>query len=182
MSVFIVSAGRSGSAWLTAVLTALGLSCRHELYPAIPDTDVVADTGWIWNGKHLLDHIGHRNTPGARDTIIILERPRAEIEASVERLLGERKDWDKLFNNWDELRNRLWRSMTQICKAGYRIQYKDMFDPRFKVTLKSIMSNAGKPVSCEDIDRVWNLFVHLRITNRSVEKETIESYNYGVQN
>ena len=180
--IFVLSAGRSGSAWLCAYFAALGLRVRHEGYPVITECDVMSDTSWMWNRGSLINRLKQRNQPGITDTVILLDRPRDQIERSVERLIGK-KDWDRNFEAWETLKNEIWnKGLTQILRAGFKIQYEDMFDPKFPTTMRHILSSSRFPRDIHEIQRVWEFYKHLRITNKTSEQETIESYGYGVGN
>lgn len=181
--IYLVSAGRSGSAWLCAVLSACGLTVRHEGYPVIDKPDVLSDTTWLWNNGELVNSLAVRNRVAITDTVILLDRDRKAIERSVAKLIGRECNWDRAFTNWEKLKNDIWnKGLTQILRSGFRIQYEDMFEPRFKDILVAILSSSGHRDKIHNVDRVLKLFVNFRVTNLSSEEETIQSYGYGIGN
>lgn len=180
--IYIVSPGRSGSAWLSAVFSALGLKVRHESVPVIEEPDVLSDTSWMWNRGALVNRLEQRNRVKITDTIIILDRPREEIERSIAKLVGH-KNWDRNFDAWEKLKNDLWnKGLTQILKAGFKFNYKDLFEPEFPKYLRAVLTSSGHRRDIHEIQRVWDLFRHLRITNKTSEEETVQSYGYGIGN
>lgn len=172
--IFICSAGRSGSAWLTTLFSACGMKSRHDLYPINTDVDVESHTGWLWDIDGFCDRLAARSQKhGVCDTVILLSRPREEIENSVATLLNRKEDWSRVFQQWEELQDRVWRT-TQILQSGYKVDYRDMFKPEFKKTLKRILWKY--PEARSRVDDAWDFLVNMRVTNKAVEQETVESY------
>lgn len=181
--IFLASCGRSGSAWLSTVFCALGLTVRHEGYPVIPDPDVISDTSWLWNSGTLINNLEQRNRMAIADTVILLDRPRKEIERSVAKLIGKEHNWDRAFAEWERLKDAVWnKGLTQVLRSGFRINYADLFEPKFKATLIHILSSSGHRDKIDDVDRVLNFMWNIRCTNKTSEEETIQSYGYGIGN
>lgn len=182
--IYLCSAGRSGSAWLCANFAALGLKVKHEGYPAGPEEpDVLSDTSWLWNSGSLVNRLEQRNRLRVTDTVIILDRDRKAVERSVKGLVGRECNWDQAFSEWEKLKDAIWnKGLTQVLRAGFKLNYEDMFEPKFPTTLRHILTSSGHRRDIHEIQRVWDLFRHFKITNKSSEEETILSYGYGIGN
>lgn len=170
MTIHILSAGRSGSAWLCAVLQSLGLASQHDGYPAHYDNhihwrDVNAETGWLWHPEDFFKQCQRG------DTVIILNRPQWQIEDSVGKLLGMTGvTWDALFEQWERFKEEV--------KADdglhvYEFDYVDLFKPAFAIPLYKIMPGN---IDYHEVKEALDFFRHMRITNKSIEQDTKDTY------
>lgn len=178
--IWIFSAGRSGSCWLSAVLTACGLNGSHENLPLpLPEHDFRAHTGFLWDVPGVLHDLETRGSKALQDVAIILERPREEIEHSIARITGRYDNWNHLHREWAALKQGVMRT-SGLLRATFTIQYKDLFKPQFEATLTAILSVSGtgawKESNKYTAKRVLDFYRHLRITNLTDELRTQNSY------
>lgn len=184
--IWILSRGRSGSAWLSAVLTACGLNGSHENVPLPqPQHDFRAHTGFLWDVKGTLRDLEQRGLHKLQDVVVILERPREEIEQSIAKIIGVEENWSHLHREWEELKTGVLRT-SGLLRATFTVQYKDLFTHHFEATLAAILSASRtdrvKPVGAwpesnmYTAKRVLEVFRHLRVTNLTDERRTQNSY------
>lgn|SRR5689334_20000981 len=165
MTLYIVSPGRCGSAWLSTLLAGCGLSVAHE-WTGTPDIpDVVADTSFLWNQDAFF------NALPEEDIIIVLDRPAEERSNSVAKLLGFDGDWTQLEENWTKFKNRI----KTLPNTSVWIDYKELFSRTAKEKLFSMLyyytgANTG------NFEKMWDLLKNMRVTNLTAETEVKASY------
>jgi hypothetical protein len=167
MTIYIVSAGRSGSGWLATCLMAAGLRTVHEWTPHnVIDPDVVADTSLIWSWTNFL------RTLKEDDVVIALERPLDEIEASITKLLGWH-DWSNLFRQWNEFSQalRLHGTATDV-----HVAYDDLFTQAGRETIQEGLRSRYPYLDKKCLAEVWDFMGAMRVTNKAVEARVLESH------
>ena len=92
----------------------------------------------------MVNSLAARNRVAVTDTVILLDRDRKAIERSVATLIGKQCNWDRVFEQWESLKDAIWnKGLTQHLRLSYKVQYEDLFEPRFKDTLVHILSSLG---------------------------------------
>ncbi len=165
MTIYIVSAGRSGSGWLCSVLAGCGLKVTHEWTPCSTENpDVVSDTSWVWNGESFLASLT------MSDVVVVLDRDRRQREASVTRLIGER-DLSYIGDRWEKLKEGLKKLHDS---SIIFIDYKDLFTRFGFQAVQSALDIAERDTS--NLRNMWDFMVHMKVTNNTSEQEVRESH------
>ena len=167
MTIYIVSAGRSGSGWLSSVLAGCGLRVEHEWTPYnVVDPEVVSSTEWIWNQRSFLASLT------MDDVVIVLDRDREEREKSVENLIGKH-DWSLLDQKWEELK----ASLRELHDSSIHfLRYEELFlwGGNGHKTVESALLLDGRDIS--NLSNMWDFMAHMRVTNKTSEQIVKESY------
>jgi hypothetical protein len=165
VTIYIVSAGRSGSGWLSSVLAGCGLRVVHEWTPYnVVDPEVVSSTEWIWNQRSFLASLT------MDDVVIVLDREKEAREASVDKLLGTH-DWSLLNDRWRILRDSIFYKMDLLWVS---IDYEDLFGEEGYEAVKRVLHIAKRDTS--NLRNMWDFMVHMRVTNKTSEQIVKESY------
>jgi hypothetical protein len=169
VTIYIVSAGRSGSGWLSSVLAGCGLSVVHEWTPFnAVNPDVVSDTSWLWNRETFLASLT------MNDVVIVLDRDREDREASVNKLLGKR-DWSNVNEQWEKLKDSLIVALPAPKYKGlYYVDYKELFSDAGCGLIEEALRVAERDTS--NLRNMWDFMRHMRVTNNTVEQMVKESY------
>jgi hypothetical protein len=169
VTIYIVSAGRSGSGWLSSVLAGCGLSVVHEWTPFnAVNPDVVSNTEWLWNREAFLASLT------MNDVVIVLDRDREAREASVNKLLGEH-DWNQVNEQWERLNvSLLWALPPPKYKGLYYVDYKELFSDAGYDLIEHALRIAERDTS--NLRNMWDFMRHMRVTNNTVEQMVKESY------
>lgn len=169
--IYIVSAGRSGSGWLSTCLMAAGLRTKHEWVPYnVIDPEVVADTSLVWNVDSFLDNLK------PTDAVIVLNRDRKEIEASVTKLVGNH-DWSVLFSCFERLKE----GLQYAAKRGIQVatvEHKLLFGPGGLSRICSLLEGIYPDLDYRRLGEVWTFMLHMRVTNKTVEARVKDSYGF----
>lgn len=169
MTIYIVSAGRSGSGWLSTCLMAAGLRTVHEWTPYdVVDPEVVADTTLVWNADSFLDSLK------PDDAVIVLTRDREEIEASVTKLVGKH-DWSLLFSRFERLKEGLQDAAKRGTKVA-TIDHKYLFGFLGYRSVCDLLSSDYPDIDRLRLRDIWEFMQHMRVTNKSVEDRVKASY------
>lgn len=170
MTVYILSCGRSGSAWLSTALMATGFRVKHEgVGNREPSPLFIADTRMIWWPYPTLEN----GFDSFEDRVIILDRPWEEVEQSVKRLIGDR-DVTAARDAWDKTK--------EAIKSGgipcLTVEYKDLFEEKGRNLIASFLTQSlGLPEMYADkYCDVWEFMRHMRVTNKTAEDGVKESY------
>lgn len=164
MTIYIVSAGRSGSGWLSSVLAGCGLRVVHEWTPYnVVDPEVVSSTEWIWNRETFLASLT------MDDVVIVLDRDRKAREASVNKLLGEH-DWSLLNEKWEQLKDAV---DSHGCGCVF-VDYEDLFTEAGYERVEIALGIAKRDTS--NLRNMWDFMVHMKVTNNTSEQTVKESY------
>ncbi len=165
MTIYIVSAGRSGSGWLCSVLAGCGLKVTHEWTPySAENPDVVSDTSWVWNRKAFLRSLT------MSDIVIVLDRDRGAREASVAKLIGD-QDWSDLDDKWEKLKE----GLKELHDSSIIfIDYKDLFTEKGFKEVQSALDIAERDTG--NLRNMWDFMVHMKVTNNTSEQEVRESH------
>lgn len=167
MTIYIVSAGRSGTGWLSSVLAGCGLKVVHEWTPFnVVDPDVVSNTEWLWNRETFLGALT------MDDVVLVIDRNREDREASVNKLLGEH-DWSQLHEQWEKLKAGVddWGA---ALGAVYWLHYKDLFTDFGYIQVDFALRSAKHDTS--NLRNMWDFMRHMKVTNNTVEQMVKESY------
>jgi hypothetical protein len=169
VTIYIVSAGRSGSGWLSSVLAGCGLSVVHEWTPFnAVNPDVVSNTEWLWNREAFLASLT------MNDVVVVLDRDREDREASVNKLLGKR-DWSNVHEQWEKLKEGLEeRWVSSPYREGLWLHYEDLFTELGYTLIAHTLSVAERDTS--NLRNMWDFMRHMRVTNNTVEQMVKESY------
>lgn len=170
----ILSAGRSGSGWLCSVLKAAGLRVMHEGF-GDSNPDVYSETSDLWRTSEVVDEVLYKT-----QTAIVLDRGREDIEASIDKLLGERS-WDDLFFHWKELKRHL------VINNAYCsfIDYSNLFDEHGMRTVQGVLygrANFDRDcrskwcLAAERLPDLWTFYRSFRITNQAAESGCKETW------
>ncbi len=164
MTIYVVSAGRSGTGWLCSVLAGCGLKVQHEWTPFnVVDPDVVANTEWVWNQGMLLSSLT------VNDVVIVIDRDREAREASVNKLLGKH-DWSRLHEQWEKLKANVELSPAIKVPLSYgRLHTEESF-----TLLHGTLRIAERDTS--NLRNMWDFMRHMKVTNNTVEQMVKESY------
>lgn len=165
MTIYVISPGRSGSAWLCTLLAGCGMAVAHEWTGTADIPDVVADTSWLWNQDAFFDALP------PEDVLIVLDRPAEERRKSVEKLLGFDDEWADLERNWTQFKERI----KNTPNTSVWIEYKDLFSRTTKEKLFTTLyyytgANTG------NYEEMWGLLKNMRVTNLTAETEVKSSY------
>lgn len=160
--IYIASAGRSGSGWLCALLTACSLRVVHEWFPFnVIKPDAQAETEWVH------DQEAFWNALSPNDTLIVLDRNWKARRAAVKRLFGEQPSHD-LDTLWSQF----------VCKAAeglhqntHFLSYEKLFDTETRDRLHHILFAAGHSTS--NLDNAFNFLRNMRVTNKVSETAAV---------
>jgi hypothetical protein len=168
VTIYIVSAGRSGSGWLSSVLAGCGLSVVHEWTPFnAVNPDVVSNTEWLWNREAFLASLT------MNDVMIVLDRDREDREASVNKLLGEH-DWSLLNEKWEELKGAIEERWGSTIRHVIRVDYSELFSDTGFGKVDLALDIIDQDTS--NLRNMWDFMRHMRVTNNTVEQMVKESY------
>lgn len=171
MTIYIVSAGRSGSGWLATCLMAAGLRTVHEWTPHnVIDPEVVADTTLVWNADTFLDNLK------PTDAVIVLDRDRKEIEASVTKLVGNH-DWSVLFSRFERLKEGL-RDAAKRGTLVATVEHKHLFSLEGLGRVCGLLERIYLNLDLRRLEEIWDFMQHMRVTNKSVEERVKSSYDF----
>lgn len=167
----ILSAGRSGSGWLCSVLKAAGLRVMHEGF-GDSNPDVYSETSDLWRIEETIEQIQLEN-----QTVILLDRDREEVEASVAKYLGPDHDWTALAKHWRLLQQRLKARLFYLAPVPYDL----LFGIEGMVAVQNALHYAGSNtddekakwyVAAEMLPDLWTFYRSFRITNQAAEAGT----------
>lgn len=163
MTLYILSAGRSGSGWLSSMLVACGLRGTHELTPYNQtDPQFVSDTSLVWNIDSFLKALK------VEDSIIVLDRPRAERVASANAILKTDNTWDLLEDQWDRAKALLKETYNDILW----LQYEDLFTYTGRSALWHFLN---LDCSQERFNEAFEFLKHQQIQNRTAINDVKEA-------
>lgn len=126
--------------------------------------DVVADTSYMWNQESFLAALT------VHDVLIVLDRDKAEREASVRKLLGDR-DWAYVEKAWADFKDKL----KCVPQTTVWIDYKDLFSRTTKERLFQVLyyytgAHTG------NFEQMWQLMKNMKVTNQTAERDVQRSY------
>lgn len=171
MTVYVVSAGRSGSAWLSTVLFYLGFNTAHEqsatgwtLKGRGGDLDVISDTTLIYDQTFIRDL-------RPEDKVVVLRRKKQDIQKSIDKLLP---GCDAM-NACLSLSN-LYNQLIIYNLSACIVLYEELFE----------QAGRDKLINYLGLDRqtaidAWEYFKHMRIENRTCMNDVQRLWNEANQ-
>lgn len=161
--IWILSAGRSGSGWLSSIFAACNCRVVHEWFPTdVVDPDVISDTSLVHDIDQFVGGLS------AKDVVIILDRDAKQRLRSVEKLLGKR-DYSDVIAKWGQLKDAVRKTHAQV----YDMTYEGLFDVTTREVIRHILFAAGFPT--DNLNNFFGFMKHQRVTNNTSEALTKES-------
>lgn len=172
MTVYVVSAGRSGSAWLSTVLFFCGHNVKHEqsaigstwVHERVNDLDVISDTTLIYDQTFIRDL-------RPEDKVVVLRRKKQDIQKSIDKLLP---GCDAM-NACLSLSN-LYNQLIIYNLSACIVLYEELFE----------QTGRDKLINYLGLDRqtaidAWEYFKHMRIENRTCMNDVQRLWNEANQ-
>lgn len=162
MTIRILSAGRSGTGWLSTFLSALGYRVDHEWYGNGGLVHVNADTSAVWDDNFV-------NSLTLADDYILVVRSEAEITKSVQTLLGiPLERIETVLERFRGVRASLLAKQAEVGLNVHTINYSDMWKQGFPEQLRNILSTCHIPYTdLEAIKELHQVFKHMKIENKT---------------
>ena len=161
--IYVVSCGRSGSAWLSTLLVACGLRTTHEWFPVkCTAPQAVADTSWVWNVEQFISSLK------PEDAIVVLDRSYDARCQSANRILGINEKWEELERQWDQMK----AALKEVHNDVLWLKYEDLFQYSGRTALWHFLT---LDISQERFFDIWDFLRNMRITNKTAEEEVIEA-------
>lgn len=164
--IYIISAGRSGSGWLSCVLYSLGHHVTHEIHTVGEHLQAKEP---VWSDTTLCERISEIVAEvGEGDKIIYLVRSQEEIEASVRKMLPGVDTSGPL----GLFLKAIFQSPNMRClRDPLFINYTDLFSVETAVELANFLDgNESQYV------QHWQFFKDFRITNQKCEEDVKKLY------
>ena len=164
--IYVVSACRSGSGWLSTALYTLGFDVVHELFTVgihglkLVEPLVWADTTLVLNADELKYELA------SSDRVILLERDFKDIRDSIATLLPG-CDCEHLIEGYMKIQS---QCVTYPCPV-VTIQYENLFTLPVARELANFLDRSES-----EFERAWVFLKDFRITNKTNEEAVKRMY------